>query len=96
MIESRYSVYQSSRARRTMRASNCCNGLVATHFATRIEQRRDDTAPSAAQARSNNTVSAAPQTPVRRNLAFSTMSRAMFDVRIAIDIDVTHCLPGDR
>ena len=46
----------------------------------------------AAQPRSTSKVSAAPQTPVRRSLAFSTIARAIARSAAPIDIDVADAL----
>ena len=72
------------------RAIDSACGGVATHRAAGFEQRLDERRADAvaAQASSTSSVSAAPQTPVRRILALSTMSRAMARSARGVDIDM--------
>ncbi len=88
MMGSRYSVLQSASTAGLMRASSRCN--VSSPRTSQPASSNDfSTVEAALPARSNNTVSAAPHTPVRRSFALSTTSRAMSDVGIAIHIHVT-------
>ena len=100
MIASRYSVYQSSSVAGLHARIDLLHGRIAAHFAAGVRAVRDDRARGACRRRprSTSSVSAAPQTPVRRSLAFTTIARAMRDVRIPIHIHVAVALemPDDR
>ena len=83
MMASRYSVSQSSSVAGFTRI-DLLHGVVAAHLAAGIDQHLDQRLQRSRQpARSTSRVSAAPQTPVRRILAFSTIDLAMS--RLAVD-----------
>ena len=91
MMASRYSVYQSCFGGRLDARIDLLHGGVAAHFAARIQQILDQRREQwvARRPRSTSKVSAAPQTPVRRSLAFSDDGARHGEIGIAIDIHVT-------
>ena len=90
MIASRYSVSQSSSVAGFTLRINALHGGVAAHLAAGVDQHRRSAASGASPrtARSTSSVSAAPQTPVRRILALSTIDFAMSSSAERVDIDV--------
>ena len=81
-------------AGRLTRASTTARHLIAAHLAAGREQRTaaDGARCVAAQARSTSSVSAEPQTPVRRIFAFSTMRFAIVKICVAMHIHVANAL----
>ena len=90
MMASRYSVDQSSSVAGLARGTGARTVVVAAHFAAGLAPARRASAPDGwrATARSTSSVSAAPQTPVRRILALRTIAHRHVEIGRLVDIDV--------
>ena len=94
MMASRYSVDQSCSLAGFTRGIGLLRRRVAAHLAAGLEQRRRSAPADGRRApcASTSSVSVAPQTPVRRILALTTMRLGHGQVGAAVDVGVADAL----